>query len=490
MIEIDHFTFQYDGNPTPSLLDIDLKIAEGEFVVIAGPSGCGKSTLALALGGFLFRQYAGRAEGQVFVDGMDVRRRPLYDIAEVVGLVQQNPENQFCTLNVADELAFGLENRLAPRSQIAERIQWALEAVGAVELADRPLETLSGGERQKIAIAAMLAQRPRLLILDEPTSNLDPTATNAVLEVVARLRQQTGLTIVIIEHKTAYLARFAPRVMLMREGRIVADGQPALPSLPAMRLRPPAVRGDELLVSARGLALGYEPGKPLLRDLDLEIRAGEFVALMGDNGSGKSTLLRALLGLIEPSAGTLRVLGNPLPGTPVSALARGVGLVFQNPDHQLFAESVWEEALFAPRNFQLGGEAERRAASLLEAYGLSPYRQRHPHRLSYGEKRRLNLASVLSYAPRLLLLDEPLIGQDPANAAFLMEQLAEFAARGGAVLASTHDPETTARYATRALFLEGGRLALDAPPPQLFAELRSRGRYPYLPLYATAEGGE
>jgi energy-coupling factor transporter ATP-binding protein EcfA2 len=193
-------------------------------VVITGPSGCGKSTLALAIGGYLFRQYDGQATGTVTVAGMDVRRTPIYDVAEVVGLVQQNPEAQFCTLTVQDEVTFGLENRCLPPEEIRSRVAWALEVVGASHLVQRPLATLSGGEKQKVAIAAVMAARPQVLIFDEPTSNLDPTATAEIFEVIARIRARAGLTVLVIEHKVEYLRHFSPRMVVLAGGRVVYDG--------------------------------------------------------------------------------------------------------------------------------------------------------------------------------------------------------------------------------------------------------------------------
>ncbi len=224
MISIRDLGFRFRGSKHDALQNVSLTIEPGEFVAITGPSGCGKSTLALAIGGYLFRQFDGDATGTVTIDGMDVREQPIFDVAEIVGLVQQNPEAQFCTLTVQDEVAFGLENRCLSQAEIRDRMAWALSIVRAEHLADRALATLSGGEKQKVAIAAMMAAKPQILIFDEPTSNLDPAATAEIFEVIQHIRDKAGITVLVIEHKVGYLQPFEPRLVAMDAGQIVYDG--------------------------------------------------------------------------------------------------------------------------------------------------------------------------------------------------------------------------------------------------------------------------
>ncbi|MBN1659154.1 MAG: ABC transporter ATP-binding protein [Anaerolineae bacterium] len=488
MIDVRGLSFRFEGSEEEVLRDVNLHVDAGEFVVVTGASGSGKSTLALALGGYLFRQFDGEAAGQVTVAGIDVRDRPIYDVAEVVGLVQQNPEAQFVTLTVRDEVAFGLENRCLPRGEIGERVTWALDMVGAGHLLDRPLATLSGGEKQKVAVAAVMAARPQVLIFDEPTSNLDPTATADIFQVIARIRQEAGLTVLVVEHKVDYLLPFAPRLVRLERGQIVSDG-PATEG----RAIAPGCNGQAAtaglctpLVRADNLHAGYGGesalGGFMLRSVTLEVYPGEFVAVMGDNGSGKSTFLHCMLGLLKPAHGYVEVMGLDTRHTPVSRVAREVGFVFQNPDHQLFADSVWREAMFAPDNLHMtNGTIAERVEGLLARSGLGGRLEDHPYRLSYGQKRRLNVVSVLSYKPRLILLDEVLIGQDPANAAFLLEMLGEEVARGGSVILVNHAPEVTRRCASRILFFDAGRCVVDAAPAEAFERLSALGKEAYVP---------
>jgi len=469
MIRFIDFTFRYHGKNHDTLSNINFEIKKGEMIVIAGPSGCGKSTLALALAGFLFQQDFGLVMGSIEFEGKDISKIPLFEMADKVGLVQQNPENQFCTLTVIDELAFGLENRCLPISEIHQRTQWALEVVDGQNLVHREISSLSGGEKQKIAIASMLAAKPEVLILDEPTSNLDPQASQNLFVVIQNLREILELTVIIIEHKLKQLLPYNPRLIIMNHGNI-AEQIPLRTYLSSKRPRQtPQTDAHEYqheslkVIHVSDFSIAYA-NKEILSGIDLTIKEGEFISLMGKNGAGKSTLLLSLMGLLPLSHGSITLLGCDLKTQSVSEIAKKVSIVFQNPDHQIFTDTIWHEATFAPHNFGLlPSQYEAKTQRLLDACGLTLFKDIHPNKLSYGEKRRLNLVSILSYNPKVILLDEILIGQDEDNAYFLLNLLKEHSQCGGVVIMAHHQPDLVNAFSTRTLFLDKGRLILDCP---------------------------
>jgi len=480
MIKLVNFCYRYQGSATQALQDVSLQAAAGDLITLTGPSGSGKSTLALALAGFLFNQYDGEYSGLVQVGDHYPDREPIYITADVVGLVQQNPENQFCTLTVEDEIAFGLENRRISRQEIEDRLTWSLQAVGASHLRDRSLASLSGGEKQKIALAAILAARPRVIVFDEPTSNLDPRATREIFEVILDLQRDTELTVLVIEHKLDFLQRAKPRLVRLEGGRILPDWLPA--NDPLQIDAPVYQEGDSApLVEIESLSVSYD-GKRVLKGLDLRLYPGELVSLLGDNGSGKSTLLLSLLKFVDREDGVIRFLDRELDSYQIQGLGREIGLVFQNPDQQIFASTVWEEAVLGAENYSLDpGDYQIRTRTLLEQAGLGDRLQDHPYKLSYGEKRRLNLISILSYQPRLLLLDEIFIGQDRENARFLLQLLVDYVDSGNCALMVNHNPAYYPLVSTRLLFLQDGKFIVDHPLREGLEELAHLGQDVYLP---------
>lgn len=480
MIEFEDLTFKYRGSGRPALNSIDLRIESGEFLLITGESGSGKTTLARLMTGFLGPE-DGKVSGRVRVDGKEVHPARMEGVE--TGLVQQDPESQMVTLNVVDEVAFGPENLGLEIDEIRERVSWALESCGASHLVGRSISTLSGGELQRIAIASILAIRPKVLILDEPTSSLDPRSAWEIGDVLQSLNSQ-GLTVVVIEHRYSWVAGKANRMVTLSHGRIssIADRLQIVQTAwrsPAVRRRQEAPAQSYPIVSLKDVSFRHGD-RDILRDVTLDVKSGEVFALMGDNGSGKTTLLHILMGFLKPHHGSVVVCGGA--GKKTSQIARQVGMVFQNPNHQILESTVQDEIMFGPKNFGIPmEEAEEGVKNMLDGLGLSDYRGDSPYRLSLGEKRRLNVGSVAVYEPEVYLLDEPFVGQDRGNVKRIMELVRSRIERGSSCIVVTHEPDFVIENCDRAAFLKEGRLVACDEPERVFSFLEGAGERWYLP---------
>ncbi|HID88107.1 MAG TPA: energy-coupling factor ABC transporter ATP-binding protein [Anaerolineae bacterium] len=435
-----------------ALRGVDLSIAPGSFVLIGGPSGGGKSTLAHALVGLIPQVFPAEVEGNVRVAGLDPWREPIARVATHVGLVLQNPATQLFNSTVEEEVAFGPRNLGLPPEEIAARVAYALEATGCDHLLHRSVRHLSGGEQQRVAIAAVLAMRPSVLVLDEPTANLDEEGAQAVVRALAGLRRRLGVTVVVIEHRLDRFLPYADRLVWLEDGRVVADGPPAetlarvLPSHPPHR--PDRRRTETPLVSLEGVTAGYD-GQTVLSDCSLTLYKGEFAALVGPNGAGKTTLARVLAGLLRPRAG--RVAWH------ADGRRARVGFLQQNALHQLVCDTVEEEVLLGPRNLGLMDSLD--VDPIFERTGLAGLRHRPTYALSVGQQQRTVLAATLSLQPSLLILDEPTLGQDPVHLHRMMDFLADLNRSGQTILLITHDRRLVDRYATRVLEVREGRVS-------------------------------
>ena len=487
-VEIHNFSYTYPGEQTPVLLDINMSIERGDFIVIAGASGSGKSTLGKALAGFIFQDEQPQFTGRIIVNHTDMTQVPLFNAGQRVAFAQQNPEDQFCTLTVHDEIAFALENACLQPEEIEKRIDQALAIVKGLNLKDRLLAILSGGEKQKVAIASMLALSPDVLVLDEPTSNLDPGATQHVFETLHLLRKQKDLTVIIIEHKLTQLKAINPRLILIDDGKIITEMQLTdyLQEKKAVSKILPipqklSFQSEQALVEVSQLHVGIN-GHEILHNISFSINPGEFVAMMGPNGSGKSTLLQTLMGFHTPTNGLLRGFHQDLNKAKTSSLVKDIGFIFQNPDHQIFTQSVLDEASLILKNLNhLNDQTLERVNRYMDMIGLYSRLEDHPQRLSYGEKRRLNLVAAILHDPKLLLIDEFLIGQDMCNAHNWMQWLQNYTRKGHTILMANHHAQLTQAYCDRVIFLDEGSIIVDAPVSSAFSTLQKLGYHPFIP---------
>ncbi len=467
MISVRNLSFKYDGREHKTLDNINLDINLGEFIVLTGESGCGKTTFALALTGFISHLFAGEYSGTVSINDENIERKLLTEIAEVIYLVQQNPQNQFVTLTVRDEIAFGLENKEIDPQQIDIRIKEALRAVCAENLINRNINTLSGGEKQKIAIATAIALRPKIIILDEPTSNLDIKSTKNVYGLFKRLIDKKEITLIIIEHKLKELMNYSPRILNLSRGKIIPLKNNLIFSNKSGKPRERARKENRYEFGREVIQLEefsiHRSGKDILKISSLEIRQGELVSILGDNGAGKSSFILGLMGILE-SAGRKRVIfNNQITDIKRQKHPEKFGMVFQNPDHQFFCDTVEDEIIFPLRNFFPSETLDPEKFCNESAFAdLSCELKTHPIKLSYGQKKRLSIAAVLAYSPEILLLDEIFIGQSNSDVIGIMSTIDEYRKKNNAVvLIVNHRPGIVHKYANRAIFFEKGRILLD-----------------------------
>lgn len=461
MILFRRYAYDYPGGPYPSLGPVTLDIPRGALALVAGPSGVGKSTLLRATNGLVPRLAGGHVSGLVRVSGRDPVRAGLAVMSGIVGFVPGEHEAGFVADTVEEEVAFALEHRGLCRSEMEHRIGDALERVQLSAVRHRDLESLSGGERQRVAIASALALRPAVLVLDEPTSQLDDDAAESVLDAIVELARQTDLTVIVSEHRLERVVPFASHLVYMAapgSAPIVGPPRMVLPHVPRHRVPPPPnlVPGEEVL-ALEGVGFRYD-GTPVLADAAVEVRQGEVVALTGPSGSGKTTLLRLAVGLLQPNAGRVRVAGEPIAGKTVAEICRKAGFLPQDPGLLLYADSVRQELTTTLDNHGLPATGPTDPDRLLERLGIADQAARYPRDLSTGQRQRVALGAVAVTNPSVLLLDEPTRGLDDAAIVSLASLLHASAAAGAGVLVATHDSRLTAG-AHRVLHLRNGRVA-------------------------------
>jgi len=461
MIEIAALTYRYPGGGADVLRGIDLSISPGECVVVTGPTGAGKTTLCMAAAGITVHELGGLQTGSVHINGMDVRE---YDsmtgLGRQVGMVFDDPDSQLIFTTVEEEIRSALDHRGLDRDELEDRLEEILRTTRLSALRHRAPHTLSGGQKQLVAIAATLALGTPLLILDEPTSELDDEATEIVLSILADLKAG-GRAILCVEHKLTRTAGLADRCYRLIHGELrPLAGETDDPGI--YRVDPPSPPPELTgapLISIRNLVHRYGD-IPALDGIDLEIRRGECVAIVGRNGSGKTTLIKHFNGLLHPTSGSVRVSGRDAAREGPSRMARRVGLVFQNPDTMLFADTVTEEVAFGVDNLGLP-DRDLAVSSALARVGLAGAHGHYPRALSRGERQRLAIAAVLAMDTDVLVLDEPTTGLDPQEAGEIMEILRDLQRAGRTVVMVTHCMDLAASSADRVIRMEEGRIIED-----------------------------
>jgi energy-coupling factor transporter ATP-binding protein EcfA2 len=496
LLEVRGVSFRYRDRAEYAIKDISFQIDGGQILLIAGASGCGKTTLLRCINGLIPRSYSGHLEGEIYLHGRSTGGMSLKEISQRVGTVLQDPEKQILGSRVLNEVAFGLENLGLPRGQIMARTDEALGHLEIDHLRDRETFYLSGGEKQKVAVAGTLAMRPSILLLDEPLASLDPASAQEALRLIRRLADE-GTAILLVEHRVEDVLRIAPDMALfMMEGevryfgpiagleRVVDYHEVKLPAPMIMekaiydgkvpdvlaRFLWPSPEGRRPLVRFEDVTFAYEEdGPPVLRGVDLTIYEGDVMAILGPNGAGKTTLVKHALGLLKPIRGRVYVEGVDTRRTSVAQAARTLGYVFQSPSHMLFAPTVREELAFGPRNLGLDEAAIEagvaQATTILNLTGLESF---SPLALSFGQQKRVSIAAILAMGSKVLAMDEPTAGQDYKNYMSFMDsilQLPGFAA----ILFITHDLDLAICYANRVVLMDEGRIVADGPPQEVLS---------------------
>jgi energy-coupling factor transport system ATP-binding protein len=509
---IENLSFQYRTRPEPAIQNISLELKPGEMLLIAGSSGCGKTTLARCINGLIPRSYRGKREGRVLLHGKDVAEMQIADVAQIVGTLLQDPERQIVASNVYNEIAFGPENLGLPRAEILERVEKAMKRLKIEDLRDRETFNLSGGEKQKVALAGLLAMNPSILLLDEPLASLDPASAYEALDVFRSLAEE-GKTVVLVEHRVEDAIAARPdRMLYMEAGQVKYLGSiDDLPTkidhhevkLPAEWVVKRVKQMDEKVDKAEPIQKA-EKGEPLvlfedvdfrysddtpliLQNLNLTIYRGDLIGVIGPNGSGKSTLVKHAIGLLKPTKGRVLVEGKDTRTMSVAQIARVLGFVFQSPTHMLYAPTVREELEFGPRNLEFKKEVMQTAvAQSIATVNLSGLEEYPPLGLSFGQQKRTTIAAVLAMQSKIMIMDEPTAGQDYANYTHFMDAMCRpsvdgsqslVAANFAATLFITHDLDLAVTYANRVLLVGDKHIVADGAPEEVLKDFDLLRRY-------------
>ena len=508
---IENLSFKYRTRPELAIENISFELKQGELLLIAGSSGCGKTTLARSINGLIPRSYRGERSGKVLLHGKEVAEMKISEMAQVVGTLLQDPERQIVASNVYNEVAFGPENLGLPHEEIEKRVEQALKRLKIEYLRERETFNLSGGEKQKVALAGLLSMNPSILLLDEPLASLDPASAHEALEIFRSLADE-GKTIILVEHRVEDAIEINPdRLLYMENGRVKYLG--SIKSLPPVidhtQVKLPAqwvvqrVKEQSIQVAAPHIHKAEESGEPLvvfedvsfrydeeypliLENVNLKINRGDLIAVLGPNGAGKSTLVKHAIGLLKPTSGRVLVQGEDTRKMSVAQIARVLGYVFQSPTHMLFAPTVREELEFGPKN--LGFEKEPMDKAVMESLAtvnLSGFADYPPLGLSFGQQKRTTIAAVLAMQSKIMVMDEPTAGQDFANYTRFMDALCSAADDRRSILSAnfestlfiTHDLDLAVTYANRVLLFGDKHIVADGKPEDVLSDVNLLSRY-------------
>lgn len=499
-LTVENLAFRYRDRETTAIRDISFSAYAGEILLVAGASGCGKTTLIRAINGLIPRSYKGVVDGNVLIFGEDTSSWSLARISQRVGTVLQDPERQILGTKVLNEVAFGLENLGMPRDEIFKRVDDALNFLNIAHLRERETFNLSGGEKQKVALAGVLAMRPEILLLDEPLASLDPASAQETLAMVRMLADE-GMTVVMIEHRVEDVLQIHPeRVMFMADGEIRYLGDlpglekvvdyhevklpadviisraahmpppPPLEILPGRR-RSPESDDAETLVRFENVAFGYNEQTEVLHNISLDIRRGDVIAVLGPNGAGKTTFVKHAIGLLKPTSGRVLVAGKDTHDASVAEIASVLGYVFQSPSHMLFAQTVHDELAFGPKNLSHPADViEQEVKTALKTVNLLERENDPPLALSFGQQKRVSIAAILAMRSRILVMDEPTAGQDYQNYMNFMDSILQMPGFE-AILFITHDVDMAVIYANRVILVADGQIQADGAPEEVLTDL-------------------
>lgn len=494
-LKIENLTVRYLRRSEPSIKDVSLTLREGQVFLVAGSSGSGKTTLMRAINGLIPRTYRAEVSGTVCIYGQPVAKLGMAELSQMVGTLLQDPERQIVGSHVQNEVAFGLENLGLPREEIIERTDEVLEYLGILHLRDRETFQLSGGEKQKVALAGVLAMRPRILLLDEPLASLDPASAKEALHLFRRLADD-GIAVMIVEHRVEDVLSIHPeQVIYLDEGEVVYSGDSLglmnVVDFSRIKLPAPVVlerarrenrifeevetalpsRSHEKLIEFRNVSFSYKPELPtILHNISFDVCRGDVIAILGHNGAGKTTLVKHALGLLKPTQGSVLLEGRDTRSITVAQAAHTVGYVFQSPTQMLFAQTVEEELAFGPKNLgHKPEEIQRDVRWAIQTVNLESELQMPPLALSFGQQKRISIAAVLAMRSKILIMDEPTAGQDYWNYKAFMDAILQMPGFD-AILFITHDVDLAVIYANRVILMNAGRIMADGAPQEVLSQ--------------------